>query len=224
MKVYHYLEEATRTLAYAAFIKPFQRRKDGRGDWLALLEQYAGNDKWEAEIKIQLAVLHIRTWKGQSNFSLESFISQHRNAYVSMEACAEHVQYQNNDAGLQAAIASVRTDDGPTGKRNNFLAATQLLSYDPVATKRLSGDKRGSGLTSSVMDIAEDEQTHTIAYGKPAIGKTGVHIRYHKCVSKRASATTGCQLCRPELGPRRRPFFHPRQPSLWSNCSFHEWC
>jgi hypothetical protein len=123
--VHHYLEEATRTTAYAASIKPFQRRKDGRGAWLALLGQYAGNDKWEVEIKIQEAVLHTRTWKSQSNFSLEHFISQHRNAYVSMEACAEHVQYQlpnqqsrvgflldatqNNDAGLQAAIASVRT-------------------------------------------------------------------------------------------------------------------
>jgi hypothetical protein len=142
--VYHYLEEATRSTPYAASIKPFQRRKDGRGAWLALLGQYAGNDKWEAEIKIQEAVLHTRTWKGQSNFSLESFISQHRNAYVSMEACAEHVQYQlpnqhsrvgflldaiqNNDAGLQAAIASVRTDDGPNGKRNDFeAAATHLL-------------------------------------------------------------------------------------------------
>jgi hypothetical protein len=125
--VYHFLEEATRTTAYAASIKPFQRRMDGSGAWLALLGQYAGNEKWEAEIKIQEAVLHTRTWKGQSNFSLESFISQHRNAYVSMETCAEHVQYQlpnqhsrvgfllyaiqNNNAGLQSAIASVRTDD-----------------------------------------------------------------------------------------------------------------
>jgi hypothetical protein len=150
--VYHYLEEATRTTAYAASIKPFQRRMDGRGAWFALLGQYAGNEKWEAEIKIQEAVLHTRTWKGQSNFSLESFISQHRNAYVSMEACAKHVQYQlpnqhsrvgfllyaiqNNDAGLQSAIASVRTDDGPTGKRNDFeAAATHLLPYDPVAKK-----------------------------------------------------------------------------------------
>jgi hypothetical protein len=131
--------------------------------WLALLGQYAGNDKWEAEINIQEAVLHTRTWKGQSNFSLESFISQHRNAYVSMEACAEHVQYQlpnqhsrvgflldaiqNNDAGLQAAIASVRTDDGPHGKRNDFeAAATHLLPYNPVAKKRLSGTKRGAGI------------------------------------------------------------------------------
>jgi hypothetical protein len=62
-----------------------------------------------------------------------------------MKACAEQVQYQlpnqhsrvsflfdaiqNNDAGLQAAIASVRTDDGSTFKRNDFeAAATHLLS------------------------------------------------------------------------------------------------
>lgn len=34
--VYHYLEEATRTTAYAASIKPFQRAKNGRGAWKAL--------------------------------------------------------------------------------------------------------------------------------------------------------------------------------------------
>jgi hypothetical protein len=99
----------------------------------------------EAEIKIQEAVL------------------------TRMEACAEHVQYQfpcqhsrvgflldaiqSNDAGLQAAI--VRTDDGPNGMRNDFEgAATHLLPYDPVAKKRLSGTKRGAGMTSSVMDLA----------------------------------------------------------------------
>jgi hypothetical protein len=68
--VFHFLKEATRTTPYAASIKPFQRRKDGRGALLALLGQYAGNDKWEAELKIQEAVLHTRTWEGQSNFSL----------------------------------------------------------------------------------------------------------------------------------------------------------
>jgi hypothetical protein len=78
--VYHYLEEATRSTSCAASTKPFQRRKDGMGAWLALLGQYAENDKWEAEIKIQESVLHTRIWKGQSNFSLKSLISQHRNA------------------------------------------------------------------------------------------------------------------------------------------------
>ena len=92
--VYYHLVEATRGTSYAASIKSFQKRKDGRGAWKALTSQYAGTEKWEAEIKCQEQLLHTRIWKGQSNFSLENFISQHRNAYVSMQASAEHVQYQ----------------------------------------------------------------------------------------------------------------------------------
>ena len=118
--VCYHLEEATRGTSYAASINPFQRGKDGRGAWKALTSQYAGKDKWEAEIKHQEQLLHTRIWKGQSNFSLENFISQHRNAYVSMQASAEHVQYQLpnehsrvgflceaiqcSDPGLQAAM------------------------------------------------------------------------------------------------------------------------
>jgi hypothetical protein len=77
---------------------------------------------------------------------------------VSMEACAEHAQYQfpnqhsivgflldaiqNNVAGLQAAIASVRTYDGPTGNWNDFEAAnTHLLPNDPVAMKMAKNPK-----------------------------------------------------------------------------------
>ena len=101
-------------------------------------------------------------WKGQSNFSLEKFIAQHRNAFVSMQACAEHIQYQlpnghsrvgflldaiqTSDAGLRAAMASIRTDDGPDGMRNDFeQSAAHLLPYDPVARKHAAGSsKRGS--------------------------------------------------------------------------------
>ena len=62
--VYHYLEIATRSTTYAASIKPFQRTRNGREAWLALLNQYAGNDKWEAEIKKQEQLLHTRKWRG----------------------------------------------------------------------------------------------------------------------------------------------------------------
>ena len=47
-KVYYYLEEATHEKQYAASIKPFQRKKDVRGAWNAIVSQYAGLDKWEA--------------------------------------------------------------------------------------------------------------------------------------------------------------------------------
>ena len=189
--VYYHLEEATRGTSYAASIKPFQKVKDGRGAWKALTSQYAGKDKWEAEIKRQEQLLHTRIWKGQSNFLIENFISQHRNAYVSMQASAEHVQYQLpnkhlrvgllleviqcSDPGLQAAMASIKTDNGPEGMRNNFEAtAAHLLPYDPVAKKRSGGQKRGSAQISSVMDPSPTTTK------KPSIGETGVHLRYYK--------------------------------------------
>ena len=69
-----------------------------------------------------------------------------------MSACAEHVQYQLPNehsrigllidaiqcanTGLQAAMASVKTDNGLYGLQNNFeRAVAHLLPYDPVAKK-----------------------------------------------------------------------------------------
>ena len=79
--VYYYIEEATRSTTYAASIKPFQRAKNGRGAFLAMISQYAGEDKWRALIKESEDLLHNQRWKGQqSNYSLERFIGQHRSA------------------------------------------------------------------------------------------------------------------------------------------------
>ena len=189
--VYSHLEEATRGTSYTASIKPFQRGKDGRGAWKALTSQYAGKDKCEAEIKSKEQLLHTRIWKRQSNFSLENFISQHRNAYVSMQSSAVNVQYQlpNEhsrvgflheaiqccDPGLQAAMASLKTENGPEAMRNNFEdTAAHLLPYDPVAKKRSGGQKRGSAQISSGMDPSPTTTK------RPSIGKTGVYLHYYK--------------------------------------------
>ena len=185
-QVYHFLEEATRGTIYAPSLKPFQRPKNGRGAWLALVAQYAGEDKWRAELKKQDDLIHNRKWKGQSNFSLDRFISQHRNAFTSMTQCAEHVQFQlpneltrvtylldaiqHNDAELQAAMALVRNDTGPGGKMNDFEAtAAFLLPKDPVARNR-SQAKR---------NFAEISAVETSGTVKSGIGSTGVPLRYH---------------------------------------------
>ena len=188
-KVYYYLEEATRTTSFAASIKPYQRTKNGRGAFLALVSQYAGEDKWRAELKKQDDLLHNRKWKGNTNLSLDRFISQHRNAFVSMTQCAEHVPFQLpnalsrvnylldaiecNDHALQAAMALVRNDDGPTGKMNDFeKTASFLLPNCPVSKKRnQNGTKRSFGATVSEIDAK------TIRTG---VGKTtGIALRFH---------------------------------------------
>ncbi len=193
--VYYKLEEATRATSYAASIKPYQRTKNGRGAWLALSNQYAGKDKWEAEINRHEQLLHTRIWKGQSNFPLERFIAQHRNAYVSMQAASDHVTYQLpnehsrvgnlltaiqcSDAGLQAAMASIKTDQAPTGLRNNFeAAASHLLPYDPVQKKRTKrpGNKQDS---SNISEVTGEEAKVSAFGAKKDTGKTGVLLQYH---------------------------------------------
>ena len=158
LSVYYALEEATRSTSYAASIKPFQRSKNGHSALLALTNQYTGNDKWEAEIRKQDDLLHACVWKGQLNFQLEGCIAQHRNAFVSMQQCAEHIAYQlpNEhtrvgyslegiqcpDPGLQAAMVSMRADNSTNGMRCDFeSSAAHLLPYDPVAQKQSAGTK-----------------------------------------------------------------------------------
>jgi len=225
-QVYHYLEEATRTTVYAASLKPFQRARDGRAAWLALVAQYAGVDKWEAELKRQEDIMHTRKWKGQNNFPLEGFVSQHRSAYVSMQACATHVQYQlptqhsrvgyllnaieNGDAGLQAAMASVRTDNGPGGARNDFeQAVSAILPYDPVAKRKSSGNNKRNSALISDLQVGDEINISGVA-GKQGIGKTGVHFRWYK--GKEYSQLTKEQ--RTELNQWRStlPDGDPRKP------------
>ena len=72
-------------------------------------------------------------------------------------------------------MASIKTDNGPEGIRNNFEAtAAHLLTYDPMAKKRSSGYKRNSTQISLLMEVS-DATTK-----KPNIGRTGVHLCYHK--------------------------------------------
>ena len=186
--VYYLLEEATRDTTFSASIKPFQRNKNGREAWMAIIRQYAGTDKWEAELKAQDDLLHNRLWKGQSSFTLEKFIAQHRHAFVSMQQCAVHVSFQLpnertrvtflldaiqcNDPPLQASMALVRNDDAATGKMNNFEnTASFLLPHDPVAKKRTSTGKRGS---AEISHTSSDKPSL-----KSGIGRTGVHLRFH---------------------------------------------
>ena len=119
-----------------------------------------------------------------------------------MQQCAEHIAYQlpNEltrvgyllegiqcpDPGLQAAMVSMRTDDGANGMRSDFeRAATHLLPYDPVMRKWSAGTKRPATNISDTRgtDDANASATEVSGVakkdGKASIGKTGVHLQYH---------------------------------------------
>ena len=194
-KVYHFLEEATRATHYSSSLKSFQRSKNGREAYLAIISQHAGADKWERELKAQESFLTSRIWKGNTNFSLEWFIEQHRSAFISMEQCSQHVAFQLpneqtrvrylidniqcNDAELQASLAAIRMDKtGPNAKRNNFENAVQfLLPSDPVAKKRKLNNNNPNNNANAQISLVDGNTDGKL---KPSIGKTGVHFRYYK--------------------------------------------
>ena len=116
-----------------------------------------------------------------------------------MQQCAEHIAYQLpneltrvgylleriqcSDPGLQAAMASMRMDDGVNRMRSDFeKAAAHLLPYDPVARKWTAGMKQPAanisdtqgiqGANASAIEVSEA----TTKDGKVSIGKTGVHL------------------------------------------------
>ena len=103
-----------------------------------------------------------------------------------MQQWSEHVTYQLpnkytrvgyvldviecNNAPLQAAMASIRVDTSPTGKRNNFEdMATHLLLYNPVAEKRLAETKRPAAL-------ANVNANFSASVTKTSIRKSRVHL------------------------------------------------
>ena len=193
-EVYFKLEEATRSTTYADTIKPHQLSKDGRAAFEALKAQYAGVDKWEAMLKTNDKLLHTRKWRGQNNYTLEKFCQHHRNAFVSMQSCAQHINFQlpnehtrvdylldaieTTDAKLLSGLANVHDDKGDgtianPGKRNDFeLAVAYLLPYDPVARKNKGINKRGAAQIS--------DATVSGFGAKIGIGKTGVHLRWYE--------------------------------------------
>ena len=203
-EVYFKIEEATRSTVYADSIKAFQRGKDGRAAFAALKKQYAGVDKWESTLKEMDSLLHTRKWRGQNSYTLEKFCQHHRNAFVQMQSCAVHVEYQlpnehtrvgylldaieSQDARLLAAIANVRDDKGDgtaanPGKRNDFeLAVAYLLPECPVArTKKGAGKRTNAEISEVEVGSVGDSEVEVGSFGeKKGIGKTGVHLRWHK--------------------------------------------
>ena len=85
------------------------------------------------------------------------------NAYVSMQACAQHVEYQlpnkhSHDGFLLDSIQSLgHTDTGVGGKHADFEATVaHLLPYDPVAKKHAASTKQPNSLMSDVEGSAAD--------------------------------------------------------------------
>ena len=77
--VYQKIEEAARRTSVESTIKPFSRRKYGRGAFLALIANHAGDVKYRAIVKKHQNLLQTIKCTGNS-YALETHVSNHRQA------------------------------------------------------------------------------------------------------------------------------------------------
>ena len=95
--LYGYLEEATRGSIFVASIKSYKRTRNGRGAWLALNTQHAGESKWRAILKEAEHYINIIKWDGNTSTSLEKHVNNLRRYNNNMETSAEHIADQLPD-------------------------------------------------------------------------------------------------------------------------------
>ena len=151
--VYMMIEKSSRGTSVESTIKGFARRKDGRGAFLALIANHAGDVKYRAIMKKKMNLLQNIKWNGRS-YPLESHVSNHRTAVDDLNECSAHitvavpdqsqrVEYLIDsiscaDTTLQAAIGLVRANTN--NMREDFeAAASTLIEVDPYRRSNKSG-------------------------------------------------------------------------------------
>ena len=132
-------------------LKPFQKRRDGRGA-LATLELHSmGNSKWDSIVpEAESKVINFK-WNGKNRrYMLAHHISSHRSAQNDMVIAEDHIGYhpQNKYTSVQHLIKSIELTDirivsdittilGDTVKRGNFEQAAYFLLLAAPMRKKL---------------------------------------------------------------------------------------
>ena len=172
------IEEAARGTSVESTIKPFARQKDGRGAFLALIANHAGESKHRSIFKKRNTFLTSTKWTGQSH-PFETHVSHHRQSNDDIVECAKHitvpvpsmaqrVEYLIDsitckDVTLVSAIGQIRANTN--NMRHDFeAAANALIEVDPY--------KRGSRNTNRGASISALD----FSAGR---GSTGVDLRFH---------------------------------------------
>ena len=88
--VYQKIEEAARRTSVESTIKRFSGRKDGRGAFLALISNHAGDVKYRAIAKKRQNLLQTIKWTGNS-YALDIHVSNHRQLYDDLRDYSTHI-------------------------------------------------------------------------------------------------------------------------------------
>ena len=143
--VFLLVEPASRNTSVESTVKAYARAKDGRGAYLAVLINYAGDAKYRTILKKRMHLLTSINWNGRA-YALETHVSNHRQALDDLQECADHITVAVTDPAqrveylidsitcsdntLQASLGLIRANTN--GMRSDFeLAASALIEVDP---------------------------------------------------------------------------------------------
>ena len=177
--VYLLISRAVAGTSVESTIKSFSRQKDGRGAYLALAANHAGDTKYRGIVKSRMNLLQNIKWNGRS-YPLEQHVSNHRTAVDDLQDCSLHinnavpnmaqrVEYllesiSCQDNSLQAAMGNVRADTN--NMRGDFeAAASHLIEVDPYRRASRQNNNKTVANVSGVSFAGR--------------GTTGVDLRWH---------------------------------------------
>ena len=182
-RVFMKICEAVKGTSCESTVKAFTRTKDGRGAYLALISNHAGEVKYRSLLKSSMNYLQNVKWSG-NQFPFESHVSKHRKAHDQIVECSTHIACQiisaeqkveylldsitSNDNTIQATLALIRSN--PVLRADFEQAASNLIEIDPFKKNR--GNGTGKRPHYNISDASG------IAF-QGGRGESGVDLRWH---------------------------------------------
>ena len=181
-KVFQILQDMVSGTSFESSVKTFQRRRDGRAAYLALVQHNLGSSKWDKILEDAEAYVSKREWNGKNHrFNLKSHVNKHREAYNDMVRASQHVQYSlpNEHTRVGRLLKSITTKDpsivsavthimGNTTQRNDFEQAADFLLLTAPSNNNVVNVQRISAINS------QKEKTNA-----KKGSKTGIELRYY---------------------------------------------
>ena len=182
-KVFQILQDMIAGTSFESSIKSFQRTRDGRAAYKALLQHNMGSSKWDKILEDAEAYVMKREWNGRNmRFSLRAHVAKHREAHNEMMRASQHVEYElpNEHTRVGRLIKSITSKEpaivsaithiqGSQTQRNDFETAAEFL----LLTAPSAGNVTSTHRVSAINNHKGNNKN-----GKKG-SETGIELRYY---------------------------------------------
>jgi len=184
-RLFGILQKALSGTASMASITRFQRRRNGREAFLALVTHNLGSNKWEDLVESAEGMLNQRKWNGKNGrYPLKIHIARHREAFNDMERASHHITYTppNATSRVRYLLNSIETNDPTICSCKTTIQADALKKHDFEQAADFILTQAPKIKTSQPHRISGIRQgKKKSGKGKVKVGpKTGVELRYYK--------------------------------------------